>query len=128
MKKITFVKISINLMRKIFLFNFNFNFWLHCAACGILVPQPGIEPVPPALEVQSLNYRSAKEVPSLLFLYSVLGIPYTSFKKYSSPSLSSTFWVDWGDFWFVFLIDFLKRFSTLLLFSHLGTVPSLLLR
>ena len=25
-------------------------------ACGILVPRPGIEPVPPALEVQSLNH------------------------------------------------------------------------
>ena len=50
-------------MRKIFLFNFNFNFWLHCAACGILVPQPGIEPVPPALEVQSLNHWTAREVP-----------------------------------------------------------------
>ena len=30
-------------------------FWLYHAACGILVPQPGIEPTPPALEVQSLN-------------------------------------------------------------------------
>ena len=26
------------------------NFWLHPAACGILVPQPGIKPTPPALE------------------------------------------------------------------------------
>ena len=28
----------------------------HDAACGILVPQLGIEPVPPALGVQSLNH------------------------------------------------------------------------
>ena len=28
-----------------------FFFWLHCAACGILVPQPGIETVPSALRV-----------------------------------------------------------------------------
>ena len=27
-----------------------------CEACGILVPRPGFEPVPPALEVQSLNH------------------------------------------------------------------------
>ena len=27
-------------------------FWSHCTACGILVPQPGIEPVPPAVEGQ----------------------------------------------------------------------------
>nr|XP_030689033.1 solute carrier family 22 member 18 isoform X19 [Globicephala melas] len=34
-----------------------------CAACGILVPQPGIEPVPPAVEARSLNHRTAREVP-----------------------------------------------------------------
>ena len=28
-------------------------FWLHPAACGILVPQPGIEPIPFALGGQS---------------------------------------------------------------------------
>ena len=31
-------------------------FLLHCTACGVLVPQPGMEPTPPALEGQSLNY------------------------------------------------------------------------
>ena len=31
--------------------------------CGILVPQPGIESAPLALEVQSLNHCIAKEVP-----------------------------------------------------------------
>ena len=29
--------------------------WLPCTAYRILVPQPGIKPVPPALEVQSLT-------------------------------------------------------------------------
>ena len=29
--------------------------WLFLAACGILVPRPGIEPAHPALEVQSLK-------------------------------------------------------------------------
>ena len=32
-------------------------------ACGILVPRPGIEPAPPALEVWSLNRRTTGEVP-----------------------------------------------------------------
>ena len=32
-------------------------------SCGILVPQPGIEPVPPAVEVHSLNHWTAREVP-----------------------------------------------------------------
>ena len=32
-------------------------------ACGIVVPQPEIEPMPCALEGQSLNHRTAREVP-----------------------------------------------------------------
>ena len=37
-------------------FSFFFFFWLCHVACGILVPQPGIEPMPPAVEEQSLNH------------------------------------------------------------------------
>ena len=33
----------------IFLFLIILIFWLSCRSCGILVPQPGIKPVPPAL-------------------------------------------------------------------------------
>ena len=44
-------------------FSFLFFFWLCCMACGILVPQPGIEPMPPALEAQSFNHWTAREVP-----------------------------------------------------------------
>ena len=43
-----------------------FNFYLlatPCMACGILVPQPGIEPMSPAVETQSLNHWTAREVP-----------------------------------------------------------------
>ena len=38
-------------------------FMLHCAAHRILVSQPGIEPVTPALGPRSLNQRTATEVP-----------------------------------------------------------------
>ena len=31
-------------------------------ACGILTPQPGIEPVLPVLEVQNLNHWTTREV------------------------------------------------------------------
>ena len=31
-------------------------FWLHCVACVILVPRPGIKPMHLALEAQSLNH------------------------------------------------------------------------
>ena len=40
-----------------------FFFCPHHLVCGILVPQPVIEPVPPAGNVQSLNHRTTREVP-----------------------------------------------------------------
>ena len=45
-------------------------FWLCLAACGTLVPQPGIKPVPLAVETQSLNHWTTREVPgALLFCF-----------------------------------------------------------
>ena len=41
-------------------------FWPCYAVCGLLVPQPGTEPVPPELEAQSLNHWMAKEVPIMI--------------------------------------------------------------
>ena len=41
---------------------YSFFFQLRHRACGILVPQPGIEPAPPAVEAQSLNHWTAREV------------------------------------------------------------------
>ena len=38
-------------------------FWLHCAACGIIVPQPVIEPMPLDVEAWSLNHWTASKVP-----------------------------------------------------------------
>ena len=40
---------------------------LHCAVCGILVPRPGIKPMPPAVEAQSLNHWTSREVPRDFF-------------------------------------------------------------
>ena len=36
--------------------------------CGILVSQPGIKPIPPEVEVWSLNHQTSREVPSLYIL------------------------------------------------------------
>ena len=36
-------------------------------ACGILVLQPGIEPVPPAVEMQSPNHWTTGEFPEKSF-------------------------------------------------------------
>ena len=43
-------------------------FWPRPAACGILTPQPGMEPTPPALEARSLNYWTAREVPTCFYM------------------------------------------------------------
>ena len=40
--------------------------WSSCAAHGILVPKPGLEPKPAALEAQSLNLWTTREVPVLV--------------------------------------------------------------
>ena len=41
-------------------------------ACGILVPQPGIEPVPAAVEARSFNQWPTREVPTVFYFKSVL--------------------------------------------------------
>ena len=52
-----FLKSMINMLRVFFFF------LPYCVAYGILVPWPGIKPVPPAVEAQSLNHWIAREVP-----------------------------------------------------------------
>ena len=39
----------------------DFFFWLCCAACGILVPQSGIEPGPSEVKTRSPNHWTARE-------------------------------------------------------------------
>ena len=46
----------------------SFFFWLCLPACGILVPQPGIEPGPSAVRAQSSNHWTTREFPKGLFL------------------------------------------------------------
>ena len=46
-----------------------FFFWLCSAACGISVPQPGIEPVPPTVEAWRPNHWTAREVPPAPLVY-----------------------------------------------------------
>ena len=36
--------------------------------CGILVPQPGIEPMPPSMEAQSLNHWGTRKIPNGIWL------------------------------------------------------------
>ena len=44
-----------------------FFFFFHAAACEISFPQPGIEPLPPAVEVWRPNHWTTREVPNFLF-------------------------------------------------------------
>ena len=54
----TWVPFSFSLFKFYFFYQFLswiiFIFWLCCAACGILVPWPGMEPMPPTVETQVL--------------------------------------------------------------------------
>ena len=49
-------------------FIYLFIFWPCHTACGILVPWSGIEPLSPAVEVQSFNHWTAREVPTTFVL------------------------------------------------------------
>ena len=46
-----------------------FFFWPCCVAYGILVPRPGIEPMAPAVEVQSLSHWTAELPEKSFFIY-----------------------------------------------------------
>ena len=43
-------------------------FWLHCVACGILVPWSGIETVPSLVEVEALNPWTTREISDVFFI------------------------------------------------------------
>ena len=47
----------------------------HCRAYGLLIPWPGIKPMPSALEAWNFNHWTTKEVPCILFknLFSTRG-------------------------------------------------------
>ena len=46
--------------------------WQHFTACRILVPQPGIEPVPLAVEARSLNHWTTREFPGTEFQFGMM--------------------------------------------------------
>ena len=62
-----FIYLFIFLYFIIFLILKSFFFGLHHAAFGILVPQPGIESITPAEEIQSLNHWTTRQVPMINF-------------------------------------------------------------
>ena len=66
-----------------------FCFVLPCpAACGILVPWAGIEPMSHPVEAQSLNHWTTREVPCLYFLKT----SWTNIKPWKQSSWYFLFW------------------------------------
>ena len=70
-KNIFIVLFHHNLRHCLFLFFLFFFFWPHHhVACRILVPLPGIEPMPLTVEACSPNHWTAREVPLFFFCLS----------------------------------------------------------
>ena len=57
-------------------------------ACEIFVPLLAIEPAPPALEVQNLNYWMTREVPGIHSLYLTLPAHLQMYPVYSETGTS----------------------------------------
>ena len=55
-----------------FFSSFFLSFWLHCVACEILLPWPGIEPMPLAVETWTPSHWITKESHVSCFLYSFI--------------------------------------------------------
>ena len=51
-----------NILYKTVILFLIFIYWLCQEACGILVPQLGTEPIPPAVDMQNLNHWTTREV------------------------------------------------------------------
>ena len=66
---------------------FPINFWPHGPPCGTLVPSPGVEPMPPAAEVQNLTHWPTRNVPEVIFLH-LLTLKCLQLKIIYMPSLS----------------------------------------
>ena len=49
--------------------------WPIHAACKILLPPPGIEPVPSAVKVQSSNHWTTREFPPIFFFFFFFTVP-----------------------------------------------------
>ena len=92
------------------IFIFKFSWLCHTArfmlwspgheACGCLDPPPGIEPVPLALEVRSLNHWTAREVPGQLYSCSQL---FPVYSAEGSAHLDVSCVPVGGIYWYFFL-------------------------
>ena len=59
---ILFEKLFKSVIELSFSLSLFFFFWSQCMACGILVPQSGLNPTPLAVEAQSLTHQTTRAV------------------------------------------------------------------
>ena len=97
----------------LFYFTLLFCFWPHRVACGILVPSPGIEPGPPAVETWSPNHWTAREFPVILLIHCWIwwlifcwGFCICVHEKYWSVGFISCNICDW--FWYYGTISLIE--------------------
>ena len=77
--KVKFLSYTLYLISKNY-YNFIFYFSSCCLAYRILVHPPQIKPTPLAVELQSLNYQTARETPTRFFFNtSILTLSPSSF-------------------------------------------------
>ena len=60
-------------------------------ACGIFISQPGIEPVPPAVEEKSLNHWTSREALHCFFFSTAVVMPQPNYKNDSVVYLFQVF-------------------------------------
>ena len=75
-------KVFLQMAHLIFFYFYFFFFFFGHAACGILVPQPGIKSTSPAMEQQSLTHWTAREVPYNLLIRHFFQCTYTDLFPY----------------------------------------------
>ena len=101
-----------------------FSFWPRHTACRILVPQPGIKPIPPVVEAQCVNHWSTRKSPSFTFLkWNSVPLPH---RRLASPSRFSFLGV--VSFSFQSLSDVASMQSLLVPVRYLPVSPPFYLR
>ena len=94
----TWVPFSFSLFKFYFFYQFFswiiFIFWLCRAACGILIPWPGIEPMPPTMDTQDLNHWTAGKVTLFCqFYWDIINIQHSVSLGYTKLKSSIMTWL-----------------------------------
>ena len=122
-------------MRKVYLLFFKRLSWLHHTTGGILVPQPGIKPMLPALEACSLNHWTTSPWGKDITLHVWVGLPQSveglNRKKPTSSQKEGILPADSSETqtaslpWVSCLMNYLQILDLLSLHNHKGQFPKM---